>query len=139
LSKRAERFFSKKTIRCCQRRVRNDYARLLRPAGSSFSDRLSRQAWKGESPCTISGEQMSSRELTQSAQVNSNTNGRYIRAGDSGWNHLFFGHLFSVATVSDICLFVVANNGIETLFVITKECIGLFFKKSSPELLRPAL
>src|SRR5262249_44287363 len=35
----------------------------------------SRQAWQSESPSTISGEQMSSRELTQSAQVNSNANG----------------------------------------------------------------
>src|SRR5262245_1477038 len=75
LSRRVGRLVSKKTTRC-QRHVRNDYARLLRPTGSSFSDRLSRHAWQGESPSAISGEQMSSRELTQSAQVNSNANGR---------------------------------------------------------------
>src|SRR5262245_25285568 len=42
---------------------------------------VSRQVWKGESPSTISGEQMSSRELTQSAQVNSNANGSTFEQG----------------------------------------------------------
>src|SRR5262245_9022764 len=38
LSRRVGRLFSLKII-CCQRHVRNDYARLLRPAGSSSGDR----------------------------------------------------------------------------------------------------
>ena len=42
---------------------------------------LSRQAWQGESPNAISGEQMSSRELTQSVQVNSNANGSTFEQG----------------------------------------------------------
>ena len=42
---------------------------------------LSRQAWEGESSSAISGEQMSSRELTQSVHVNSNANGSTFEQG----------------------------------------------------------
>ena len=93
-----------KTIRCqrlCVTVTHGCSDQQVRPSVIA----LSRQAWQGESPNAISEEQMSSRELTQSAQVNSNANGSLFEQVILGWNHLSFGLLSPVATGSDIGLF----------------------------------
>jgi len=64
---------------------------------------LSRQTWQGESPSAISAEQMSSRELTRSAQVNSNANGSTFEQVILGWNRLSFFCLRSQQARTFVC------------------------------------